>query len=59
MAQVVRRFLWGSNSEPDQISYMLPTTRHRCNLWNVVLGAKSRRWAPLTRDTQKGIKRVY
>jgi len=36
----------------------LPTTRHRCNLWGVVPGAKPRRWAPLTRDTRKGIKRV-
>jgi len=25
---------------------------------NLVLGAKSRRWAPLTRDTRMGIKRV-
>jgi len=31
----------------------LPTTRHRCNLVCVNLGAKSRRWAPLTRDTRK------
>jgi len=23
------------------------------------LGAKPRRWAPLTRDTRKGIERVY
>jgi len=33
-------------------------TRHRCNFWSVVSGAKSRRWAPLTRDTRRGIKRV-
>jgi len=33
----------------------LPTTRHRCNL---DCGAKPQRWAPLTRDTRKGIKRV-
>jgi len=26
--------------------------------WCVGLGAKPRRWAPLTRDTRKGIKRV-
>jgi len=25
---------------------------HCGNLWSVVPGAKSRRWAPLTRDTQ-------
>jgi len=36
----------------------LPTTRHRCNLDCVSLGAKPRRWAPLTRDTRKGIKQV-
>jgi len=36
----------------------LPTTRHRCSLDVWVLGAGPRRWAPLTRDTRKGIKRV-
>jgi len=36
----------------------LPTTRHHCNLDCVGLGLKPRRWSPLTRDTQKGIKRV-
>jgi len=36
----------------------LPTTRHRCNLDCVVPGAKPQRWAPLTRDTQKGINRI-
>jgi len=36
----------------------LPTTRHRCNLDFVGLGAKPRRWAPLTRDTRKRIKRI-
>jgi len=36
----------------------LPTTRHRCNLDCVSLGAKPQRWAPLTRDTQKGNKQV-
>jgi len=29
----------------------LPTTRHHCNLDCMGLGAKQRRWAPLTRDT--------
>jgi len=42
----------------DQISHTLPTTRHRCNLWSVGLGAKLRRLAALTRDTRKGIERV-
>jgi len=42
----------------DQISHMLPTTCHRCNLDCMGLGAKPQRWAPLTRDTRKGIKRV-
>jgi len=42
IAQVVRR-----------ISHTLPTTRHRCNLGCVGLGAKPRRWTPLTRDTRK------
>jgi len=38
----------------------LPTTCHSCNLDCVGLGAKPRRWAPLTHDTRKGrpIKRV-
>jgi len=36
----------------------LPTTRHRCNLDCVGPGVKPRRWAPLTCDTRKGIKRV-
>jgi len=36
----------------------LPMTRHRYNLDCMDLGAKPRRWAPLPRDTQKGIKRV-
>jgi len=36
----------------------LPMIHHRCNLDCVGLGAKPRRWAPLTRDTQKDIKRV-
>jgi len=39
----------------DQISHTLSTTRHRCNLGCVGLGAKSRRWAPLTCDTRKGL----
>jgi len=46
----------GLKSQADQISHTLPTTRHRCNLLSVGLGAKPRRWAPLTRDTRKGIK---
>jgi len=37
----------------------LPMTRHCCNLDCVGLGAKPRRWAPLTRDTQKGILSEY
>jgi len=37
---------------------MFPTTRHRRNLWSVGPDAKPRRWAPLTRGTRKGIKRV-
>jgi len=36
----------------------LPTTRHRCSFDAVGPGAKPQRWAPLTRDTRKGIKRV-
>jgi len=36
----------------------LPTTRHRCNLDCGGLGAKPRSWAPFTRGTRKGIKRV-
>jgi len=35
-------------SRADQISHTLPTTRHRCNLDSMGLGAKPRRWAPLT-----------
>jgi len=62
MAEVVRRLplvreVWDSNLEPIKI-YTWPTTRHRCNLDCVDLGAKPRRWAPLTRDTRKGIKRI-
>jgi len=49
----------GFKSRVDQISHTLPTIRHRYNLYCVGLGAKPRRWAPLTRDTRKGIKRVY
>jgi len=45
----------GFKFRADQISHALPTTRHRYNLDCVGLGAKPRRWAPLTRDTQKGI----
>jgi len=61
MAQVVRRSLLVPEvfkSRADQISHTLPMIRHRCNFWSVVPGAKSRRRAPLTRDTRKGIKRV-
>jgi len=36
----------------------LPTTHHHCNFDCMGLGAKPQRWAPLTRDTGKGIKRV-
>jgi len=36
----------------------LPTIRHHCNLDCVGLGAKPRKWAPLTHDTRNGIKRV-
>jgi len=32
----------------------LPTTRHRCNLDCMGLGAKPRRWASLNRDSRKG-----
>jgi len=48
----------GFKSPPDQISHTLPTTSHRCNLESAGRGANPRRWAPLTRDTRKGIKRV-
>jgi len=48
----------GFISRADQISHTLSTTRHRCNLWSVGPGAKPRRWALVTRDTRKGIKRV-
>jgi len=44
----------GFKSRADQISPTLPSTRHRCK----GPSAKPRRWAPLTRDTRKGIKRV-
>jgi len=37
----------------------LSTTRHRCNLDCVGLGAKPRRWTPLTRDTRKGVLSEY
>jgi len=37
---------------------MLPMTRHRCNLDCVSSGAKPQRWASLTCDTLKGIKRI-
>jgi len=47
----------GFKSRADKISHALPAARHRCNLDNVSLGAKPRRWAPLTRDTRKDIKR--
>jgi len=59
ITQVVRQGGMGFKYRADQISHTLPTTRHRCNLDCVDLGAKLRRWAPLTRDTRKGIKRVY
>jgi len=38
---------------------MLSMSRHRCNL-DVCMGpgAEPQNWAPLTRDTRKGIKRV-
>jgi len=42
----------GFKSRANQISHTLPTTRHRCNLDRVGLGAKPRRWAPLTLDTR-------
>jgi len=48
----------GFKSQADQISHTLPTTRHRCNLDWVGIGAKPPKTAPLTRDTRKGIKRV-
>jgi len=44
----------GFKSQADQISHTMPTIRHRCNLDCVGLNAKPWRWAPLTRDTQKG-----
>jgi len=36
----------------------LPTTHHRCNVQVWALALKPRRWALLTRDTRKGIKRL-
>jgi len=48
----------GFKLRADQISHTLPTTRHRCNLDSVSLGLKPWRWAPLTRNTRKGIKQV-
>jgi len=36
----------------------LPTPRHRCNLDCLGPGAKPRRWATLTLDTRKDIKRI-
>jgi len=48
----------GFKSRADQISHTLPTTRHRCNIECVGLGVKPRSWAPLIRDTRKGIKLV-
>jgi len=50
----------GFKSRADHISYPLPTTRHCCNLdvWALAASAKPQSWAPLTRDTQKGAKRV-
>jgi len=45
----------GFKFRANQISYTLPMTCHRCNLevWALV---QPWRWAPLTRDTRKGIK---
>jgi len=59
MAQVVRRSLlvqevWSSNPEPVKS----PTHCQQLATVCVGLGAKPRRWAPLTRNTRKGIKRV-
>jgi len=48
----------GFKSLADQISHMLLTTCHCCNLWSVGPGAKLRKWAPLTHDTRKDIKWV-
>jgi len=45
----------GFKYQANQIFHTLPTTRHRCNLDVWSFGAKPRRWAPLTRDTRKGI----
>jgi len=44
----------GFKSQANHISHTLPTTRHGCNLDCMGLGTKPRRWAPFTRDTQKG-----
>jgi len=41
----------------DQISHMLQTTRHPCDL-DVGPWRKAAGWASLTHDTQNGIKRV-
>jgi len=46
-------------SRLDQISHMLTTTRHHCNIEVWALGAKTRRWASLTRDTRVRILSEY
>jgi len=46
----------GFKSRSDQI-YTLPTTHYRCNV-EVWALTQLRRWASLTRDTRKDIKRV-
>jgi len=48
----------GFKFRANQISHTLPTTRHRYNLWSAGSGANPLRWASLTHDTRKGIKRV-
>jgi len=63
MVQVVKRLPLGYwiQIPADQISYRLPTTRHRYKLdvWTLDSpGAKLRRWTPLTRDILMGINRV-
>jgi len=40
----------GFKPQADRISETLPTTRHRCNLEFVGLGAKPRRCAPAARS---------
>jgi len=45
-----------NKSRADQISHANDSPP--LQTWNVGPGAKPRRWAPLTRDTHKGIKRV-